>query len=84
MSYKLLISMDVVEFVERMPLRYRKAVRASFTLICADPVGCSDCTEYDSVGRLVHIAIVGEFALTYWIDDADHHVKILDIHSSDR
>jgi len=25
--------MDVVEFVERMPLRYRKAVRASFALI---------------------------------------------------
>ena len=32
----------------------------------------------------LHVAIVGDFALMYWIDYADRHVKILDIHAADR
>ncbi|MDA7882296.1 hypothetical protein N9A94_08315 [Akkermansiaceae bacterium] len=50
----------------------------------SDPLGVSDASDYDSTGRLVQIMIVGDFALTFWIDDADQHVKILDIHSADR
>ncbi len=38
----------------------------------------------DCLGRLVQIMIVGNYAITYWIDDADQHIKILDIHSADR
>lgn len=33
--------------------------------------------------RQLQIAIIGDFALTWWIDDADRHVKILDIHAAD-
>ena len=84
MDYRLLISIDVVEFVERLPARFRKAIRSSFTSIGSDPLGCSDATEYDDAGRLLHVTIIGEFALMYWIDDADRHVKILDIHAADR
>ncbi len=76
--------MDVVEFVERLPVRFRQAIRSSFTSIGEDPLGCSDATDYDDSGRFLHVAIVGDFAVMYWIDDADRHVKILDIHSADR
>ena len=84
MDYRLLISMDVVEFVERLPVRMRKVIRSSFASIGADPLGCSDANDYDDTGRLLHVAIVGDFALMYWIDYADRHVKILDIHAADR
>lgn len=84
MDYKLLISIDVVEFVERLPARFRKAIRSTFDAIGNDPLGCSDATDYDQTGRLLHVTIVGDFALMYWIDDADRRVKILDIHASDR
>ncbi len=84
MDYKLLIAMDVVDFVERLPSRFRKAIRSTFTSIGEDPLGTSDANDYDDSGRLLHVAIIGEFALMYWIDDADQHVKILDIHSADR
>ena len=47
-------------------------------------MGRSDAEDYDDTGRRLEIAISGDFALTYWIDDADWHVKILDIHSADR
>jgi mRNA-degrading endonuclease RelE of RelBE toxin-antitoxin system len=84
MDYRLLISIDVVKFVERLPARFRKAIRAAFSSIGEDPLGCSDAIDYDDSGRLLHVAIVGDFALMYWIDDADRHVKILDIHLADR
>lgn len=84
MDYKLLISVDVLEFVERLPRRVRLGLRAAISDIADDPLGVSDATDYDSSGRMLQILVVGDFALTYWIDDADQHVKILDIHSADR
>ncbi len=84
MNYRLLISMDVVEFIERLPAKSRSPLRSAIVAIGADPRGRSDAHDYDEVGRLMDIAIVGDFALMYWIDDADRHVKILDIHAADR
>ena len=84
MNYKLLIAVDVLEFIERLPRKTRLGIRASILEIGDSPVQLSDATEYDSIGRMVQITVVGEYALIYWIDDADQHVKILDIHSADR
>ena len=84
MDYRLLISIDVVEFVERLPAKFRKSLRSSIAAIGEDPLGSSDATDFDDTGRLLQIAICGDFALMYWIDDADRHVKILDIHAADR
>lgn len=84
MDYKLLVSLDVLEFVERLPRRTRLGLRSAISEIGQDPLGISDATDFDAVERIVQIVIVGEYALTYWVDDADKHVKILDIHSADR
>ena len=35
-------------------------------------------------GRLVQIHVADDFALVYWIDDADRHIKVLDLHAADR
>lgn len=45
---------------------------------------CSDATEYDRVGRRMHLAIRDEYALVYWIDAADRHVKVMEIHAADK
>ena len=84
MDYKLLVSLDVVEFIERLPRKTRLGLRAGILEISDDPIGMSDATDYDSIGRLVQITIIDDYALTYWIDDADLHIKVLDIHSADR
>ncbi len=84
MEYPLLISLDVLEFTERLPRNTRVGLRNTISKIGGDPTGMSDATGYDSTGRIVQITVVGDYALTYWIDDADRHVKILDIHSADR
>ena len=84
MNYRLLISIEVVEFIVRLPSHIRRALRNVIEAIGSDPVGRSDAEDFDETGRRLEIAISGDFALTYWIDDADRHVKILDIHSADR
>jgi len=84
MQYRLLIAMDVVEFLERLPSKPRKALRRAIADIGDDPIGMADADDFDDTGRKLQIAIIGDFALIYWIDDADRHVKILDIHAADR
>ena len=48
------------------------------------PLAMADAADFDDTGRKLQIAITGDFALVYWIDDADRHVKILDLHAADR
>lgn len=84
MDYRLLISIEVVEFLERLPSKTRKTLRNAIAAIGGDPLAMTDSADFDDTGRQLQIAIVGDFALTYWIDDADRHVKILDIHAADR
>ena len=84
MDYRLLISIEVLEFVERLPSRVGQRIRAAIKAIGANPLGYSDAVEYDEIGRRLEIAIIGDYALMYWVDDADRHVKILDIHAADR
>jgi mRNA-degrading endonuclease RelE of RelBE toxin-antitoxin system len=84
MHYRLLISIEVVEFLERLPSKTRKALRNAIASIGGDPLAMADAADYDDTGRRLQISIIGDFALTYWIDDADRHVKILDVHAADR
>ena len=84
MNYLLLIAVDVLEFIERLPRRTRLGLRSAIADIGEDPIGVSDATDYDSTGRMVQLIVVGEYALVYWIDDVDKHVKVLDIHSADK
>ncbi len=83
MKYRLLVSIEVLGFLERLPARIRRSLRDMIAEIGDDPMGCSDATEYDRNGRLMHLAIRGEHALVYWIDDADRHVKVMEIHAAD-
>ncbi len=80
----LLIAYDVIEFIEKLPRKQQLALRKRFLEICAYPANKSDYAEPDSLGRHVDINICGKFAIKYWDDGADKHLKILDVHSADR
>ena len=84
MHYRLLVSIKVIEFIERLPGKTRAALRRAIHTIGRDPLGRSDALDYDAIGRRMQIAVVGDYALMYWVDEADQHIKILDIHASDR
>jgi len=84
MAYRLLVSIEVIEFIERLPAKTREALRRAIHAIGRDPFGRSDALDRDANGRRMQIAVVGDYALMYWVDEADQHVKVLDIHAADR
>lgn len=83
MAYRLLVSIEVIGFIERLPAKTREAFRRAIHTIARDPLGRSDALDRDATGRRMHIAVVGDYALMYWVDEADQHVKVLDIHAAD-
>lgn len=84
MKYRLLIDFEVIEFVESLPRRDERQLGSRFVQIQDFPGRFSDYTESDSNDRRVDIHICGKFAIKYWIDHADQHVKILVLHFADR
>ena len=83
-GFRLLISTEVLDIVARLPRKDALALRAMLRAIGADPYGQSAAVSYDEVGRRLEIAIAGDYALMFWIDEADRHVKVLDVHAVDR
>ena len=79
-----MISIEVIEFIERLPVKTREALRSAIHSIARDPLGRSDALDRDAIGRRMQIAVTGDYALMYWVDEADQHVKVLDIHAADR
>ena len=82
--YALLVNHVVYEFVERLPRRDMLAVRRRFIQIRDFPGNYSDYNEVDESGVTLEVHVLGKLAIKYWIDDADRHVKVLDIHPADR
>ena len=84
MKFRLLVDFDVILFLEKLNRADRKLLRDSFVAIRDFPRKFSDYTEPDSTGRPVDIHICGKYAVKYWEDHADQHVKILDVHPADK
>jgi len=84
MNYRLLIDYEVIEFMETLPRRDQRALRNRFLAIQSLASRHADYTESDSTGRAVDINICGKYAIKFWQDHADRHLKILDVHFADR
>jgi hypothetical protein len=83
-NYRLLIDYEVIEFLETLSRKDQRLLRNRFMAIQDFPSLHSDCVESDSVGRRVDIHICGKYAIKFWEDHADQHIKILDVHFADR
>jgi hypothetical protein len=69
MAYRLLVSIEVVEFIERLPVKTREALRCAIHSIGRDPLGRSDALDRDAIGRRMQTAVIGDYALMYWVDE---------------
>ncbi|MEQ2007248.1 MAG: hypothetical protein ABMA26_10670 [Limisphaerales bacterium] len=81
---RLLIAIEVLDFLRTLRPAEQRALLKRFREITAFPGNYSDFVERDSAGRRVEVHICGRFAVKYWDDHADRHVKILDVHLADR
>jgi hypothetical protein len=84
MRYRLLIDYEVIEFLETLSRKDQRLLRNRFVAIQNDARQFSDYTESDDTGRRADIHICGRYAVKFWEDHADRHVKILDVHLADR
>ena len=77
MRFRLLVDLEVVEFMQTLPRSRRVNLFAHFREIREHPAHHSDYVEHDDTGRRVDVSVLDGLAIYYWIDHADQHVKIL-------
>jgi hypothetical protein len=80
---RLLIDIEVLEFLRTRRRQEQESLLKRFREIAAFPSKFSDFTERDSTGRTIDVHVFGKFAIKFWNDFADRHLKILDIHPAD-
>ena len=83
MKRRLLLDSDVVAFLEALPAARRTALWRRLRQIAEAPDRFEDFQERDSRGRDLAGHVFGGYAILYWDDFADHHLKVLEITSAD-
>jgi len=80
---RLLLDSEVVAFLEQIPAGSRRAIWRRLREIAETPARFGDFQEQDSRGRKLAAHIFGDYAILYWDDFADRHLKVLEITSAD-
>jgi hypothetical protein len=81
--YRLLVDWEVIEELNRLPIRIRRSLRNELLRLKEFPDALSEFEETGPDGRLLNGFIRHEFAILYWIDFADRHVKVLGLTRAD-
>jgi hypothetical protein len=84
MKFRLLVDFAVIDYMASLPRRDQAMLRNRFLQIQDFPQNFSDYRENDAIGRPLDINLCARYAIKYWTDSADRHVKILDLHLADR
>jgi len=84
MEYRLLIDLVVIETLDDLPKRVRRRLLDQFGKIRSFPGNYSDYQEHDATGRQVQICIASGWAIHYWVDFADRHIKVLALKPADK
>jgi hypothetical protein len=76
---RLLIDSTVLEFLARLKKRDRDFLTTRFEAIRDFPSQHNDYRHRDETGRDLDGHIAGRFAIIFWDDLADRHVKIMGV-----
>jgi hypothetical protein len=76
---RLLIDSLVLEFMSELSRRDRSFLKAYFEAIRDAPSRYAEFGTKDETGRTLDGCICGRFAVTFWDDFADRHVKIMGV-----
>lgn len=77
MSYRLLVDLEVLLKLQDMPKRTRVRLLEHIMKIQHSPDRFADYQEDDVAGRTCEVSLHAGFAIYYWIDFPDRHVKIM-------
>lgn len=84
MTYRLLIDYEALDVLASLKKPVQRLIHQRLHQIQDYPSQWADYDERDPTGRLLHVSIVGDYAITYWEDFADRHVKVMEIAKVDR
>ena len=84
MKPRLLIDSEVLDFVGALRKSDREFLQARFEAIRNAATRFSEYRSQDETGRDLDNHIAGRFAITYWDDFADRHVKIMAVRWADQ
>jgi len=84
MTYRLLIDYEALDVLASLRKPVQQELHKRLRQIQEFPSQHADYAERDPTGRSLHVSIVGDYAITYWEDFADRHVKVLEIARADR
>lgn len=84
MEYRLLKDLEAISMLDQLPKRVRLRLLQQFTKIRSFPSNYSDYHETDAAGRRIEISVHAGWAVHYWIDSADWHVKVLALQPADK
>lgn len=86
-----IITRQAVEMVKELtwvraggPKKVRTRLLEHFAAVRSFPGNHSDYHESDAIGRRIEISVLGGWAIHYWIDGADRHVKVLALKAADK
>lgn len=82
-GYRLLVAWDVIEKPNNLPIATRRALKDVIVEIGNSPDLMSDYLEPNDRGISLDVHLNRGFAIKYWTDFADRHVKILDVEPAD-
>jgi hypothetical protein len=83
MQFRLLIDVDVIDFLHSLTSSRRRRLLSHFRKIQSFPGRHSDYIDQDEVGRRLDVSLLDGLAIFYWTDAADRHVKILKVTMAD-
>jgi hypothetical protein len=84
MEFRLLLDLEVLQFLQRIAASRRRRVFALFERIQEFPHRYSDFVDRDDLGRRLDVCVFEGFAIYYWVDTADKHIKILKVTKAER
>jgi hypothetical protein len=82
-EYRLLLAHEVIVFLDSLKSADRKRLMKRFLEITSYPARYADYEERDAAGRRLDVNIHAGYAIAYWEDFADRHLKVLDVRPAD-
>jgi hypothetical protein len=83
-SFRKRIEIDALAFMDDLPKEQRRAILGQLHAIREYPQRHSDYVAADAQGRLLDVCVFEKYAIHFWTDWPDRHVKILQISWADR
>jgi mRNA-degrading endonuclease RelE of RelBE toxin-antitoxin system len=82
-AYAVYLHFDLLEAVPRQG-EQRRRIMGFVRSLAENPYTCGDFTDRDDTQRIRQIKIVGDYAVTYWVDDPVKTVMVVGLRPADQ